>query len=253
MLEVYDKNLSIIANLEDVVYEDSFIREFFLKNTLDKPRDAIFVQYDLNFKLRNLEHNINVTFLDKIPKDLIEVNKFLTFDIETYLDKDSNSVPYACGFFDGTERSTYYIDKSTFQNSEAMLLKCIQDMLSTKYNNYPVYCHNFSKFDAIFLHRILHKYFKVSNIISKDINIISMKITNVKKIKLKFVDSFALLPSSLDRLGKAFDTSTTKGNFPYSFVNKDNLDYSGDMPDFTYYKDMNIEQYNHIKTNSKTV
>lgn len=244
-LEVYDKDLKLLANLEDIVHEDSFIREF--KKASDK--DAIYVQYS-NLNLINLERNINVTFLDKIDTERKHVKNFLTFDIETYLDKDNNSVPYACGFFDGSETKSYYLDNKSGLNSEALLLGCINDMLS-KYKGYHVYCHNFSKFDAIFLHSILHKYFKVSNIISKDINIISMQIQDKLKRKLKFVDSFVLLPFSLANLGKDFETSTTKGNFPYSFVNKDNLFYCGDMPDFAYYKDMSIEQYLHIKSNKR--
>lgn len=249
MIEVYNKKLKIIAKLEDIVFEDSFIREFYAS---ENNKENVVLQYDLDYNLINLEFYINVKFMDRIPKDLKHVNKFLTFDIETYLDNENNSVPYACGFYDGTEKKLYYLDKSIFENSEAMLRKCIEDMLSPKYHNYCVYCHNFSNFDAIFLHRLLHKYFKVSNIVSKDVSIISMSISKhceTKKsiVKLKFVDSFGLLPSSLQRLAISFEVNTTKGHFPYSFVNKDNLDYSGDIPDFTYYKSLSIEQYNQIK------
>jgi len=254
MVEVYNKNLKIIATVEDLVFDNTFIREFIVNelkgNKFDKKRESLVVQYDLQNKLINLEQQLNVNFMDKIPKDLKHVSKFLTFDIETYLDKDNNSVPYACGFYDGSKTFSYYLDKSLFENSEAMLLKCLEDMLKPQYNNYRVYCHNFSKFDAMFLHRIFHKYFKVSNIISKDLNIISMNIKVVKDksiVKLQFIDSFCILPSSLQRLGLDFKVQTTKGYFPYSFVNQDNLFYSGDMPAFTYYNNLSIEQYNQIK------
>ena len=39
-----------------------------------------------------------------------------------------------------------------------------------------------------------------------------------------------MLSSSLKALGKAWDVDTIKTNFPYTFVNEDNLNYIGPTP-----------------------
>ena len=39
-----------------------------------------------------------------------------------------------------------------------------------------------------------------------------------------------MLPSSLAKLGKSWDVNTLKTSFPYSFVNKNNLNYIGPTP-----------------------
>lgn len=164
--------------------------------------------------------------------------------------------PHTCGFYDGFNTYTYYL--TDFEDSEAMLLKCLQDMLVPKYHKYTVYCHNFARFDFIFLHKIFHLHFDPCNIISKELNIISISITSRTKIgkvkpKLYFKDSFCILPSSLDRLGKSFGVETPKGHFPYTFVNANNLNYIGDIPEFKFYEAgterITIEIYNEIKNN----
>ena len=50
-----------------------------------------------------------------------------------------------------------------------------------------------------------------------------------------FVDSYRLLPNSLNDLGKAWGCKVQKGTFPYKFVNKDNLNYIGPTP-MAYYE-----------------
>src|SRR5699024_6282439 len=116
--------------------------------------------------------------------------------------------------------------------------------------------HNFAKFDCIFLHKIFHKYYKVSNLISKEMNIITLTIKSSTKYgkiypKLKFSDSICILTSSLDNLAKSFDLTTKKDIFTYTFVNKDNLNYKGDLPDFSYYKNISQDEYNNIKNSIK--
>lgn len=248
VMEVYNKNKDkIIARVEDIAHNDTFIREFKLENR------NICVQYDNNFNHINLEYECKVKYMSKDIKAITQENNILTFDLETYLDCN-NSIAYACGFYDGNKTYTYYL--TDFSNSEEMLVACINDMLVPKYHNYTVYCHNFAKFDCIFLHKIFHKYYTVSNLISKEMNIITLTIksrTKYGKIypKLKFSDSICILPSSLDNLGKSFDVTTKKDVFPYTFVNKDNLNYKGDLPDFSYYKNISQNEYNNIKNSIK--
>ena len=51
-----------------------------------------------------------------------------------------------------------------------------------------------------------------------------MKINNKTHI-LYLLDSYLLLPQSLEKLGKTFNVSTLKDIFPYTFVNKFNFNY----------------------------
>jgi len=87
-------------------------------------------------------------------------------------------------------------------------------------------------------------------------NIITLTIKSKTKYgkifpKLKFSDSICILPSSLDNLGKSFDVSTKKDVFPYTFVSKDNLNYKGKLPDFSYYKNITQDEYNNINNSIK--
>jgi len=96
----------------------------------------------------------------------------------------------------------------------------------------------------MFLHKVFHKYFKVSNIISKDLNIISICITSSEKYgkfkpKLKFNDSICIFPSSLDKLATSFKVETSKEHFPYSFVNESKINYIGCVPDINLFNNNN--------------
>jgi len=52
-----------------------------------------------------------------------------------------------------------------------------------------------------------------------------------------------MLNGSLDSLCKSFNIINKKGIFPHNFVNKDNLFYIGETPDFYYFKYMDINLY----------
>lgn len=63
-----------------------------------------------------------------------------------------------------------------------MLMSCIKKVIVPKYSGYKVYIHNFSKFDGIFLVRILALFKKANknitlNITKRDSAIISIKVS----------------------------------------------------------------------------
>jgi hypothetical protein len=200
------------------------------------------------------------------------------FDLETFVDKDGNgnsySRVYALGFvtsdqFKQSKASTesepltlYYLTDhfpNTEEGSAKLVLMCIDKMLVPKYNKFIFYVHNLGRFDVIFLHKILLDYnltrtedkyilepfYRDNQIIRL---IVKTKI-NKKVIKIAFVDSLNLLNSSLSQLCKDYGvgSQTTKGVFPYSFVNKDNLLYIGQKPDIKFYnKNIDLSIYNTI-------
>jgi hypothetical protein len=161
--------------------------------------------------------------------------KIGTFDMETYVKYDKSYV-YSLGFYtketSEEDLKMFYIDET--RSSQDLIIKCINAMLTHKYNGYTFYCHNFAKFDLVFLLPALVKYndtvenkdkFKIE-IISKDNLIlklnISKKLPNKKTAyKISFLDSYQLLSNSLDKLGKTYQVEITKGYFPYEFVRED--------------------------------
>lgn len=134
-----------------------------------------------------------------------------------------------------------------------MIYKSINDIFNKKYHNYTIYIHNFGRFDSILMFKPIIMNFKVEKILIKDniLNSISIsKSINNKKIVLNFKDSYALLTSSLRSLAIVFNTDILKGFFPYTFVNKNNLEYIGCKPSFNNYKESNIsfDQYCDVDT-----
>lgn len=143
-----------------------------------------------------------------------------------------------------------------------MILDCLNQLISIKYNGFKVYVHNLSNFDSLFMLNILQNNFDI-NLTRNKGRIISIKVSKTvpslvfkdkeKVISLTFYDSYQLLPSSLRKLGLSFNTITQKDIFPYNFVNKDNLNYIGPVPSIEFFPldtfSSNAE-YNHYKLNN---
>jgi hypothetical protein len=51
---------------------------------------------------------------------------------------------------------------------------------------------------------------------------------------ITIVDSLNLLNQSLYKLAVSFEVPVLKGNFPYSFVKRETLNYIGNTPDYKY-------------------
>jgi hypothetical protein len=134
-----------------------------------------------------------------------------------------------------------------YKSSKDMIINCIKDIMVRKYDNYKVYLHNFSGFDGIFLLKILVELGLVKPLIN-DRKIISINFKyNNYDITLK--DSLYLLITSLIKLGKSFGIDTQKSIFPHNFVNENNLDYIGEVPDIKYFDDITLDEYNKYKSN----
>lgn len=150
----------------------------------------------------------------------------------------------------------FYIDENSL-NSEELILKCLESMISAKYDKYTFYVHNLGRYDIYFLLNILVKSdkYKIS-ILARDDLILSISIhsnyTKTKTVKdgrpergeiqkykdvevnikyqIKLVDSYNILSHSLDSLAKTYSTDVTKDIFPYNFMNKNTLFYIGVKP-----------------------
>nr|YP_008475224.1 hypothetical protein [Candida corydali]AGS44537.1 hypothetical protein [Candida corydali] len=120
-----------------------------------------------------------------------------------------------------------------------------------KYNHYTFYCHNFGRYDYIFILKRLVDYNELVGDINDKIIIIPvyrdnivMKLTlskisivNGKKTTNTIVicDSLLLLNASLKKLGSAYNLDCGKGLFPYEFVNETTVNYIGATPDIKYF------------------
>lgn len=198
---------------------------------------------------------------------------FGSFDVETFLDSDGISKVYALGFItqkDDKVKMFYLTDYETtnekikgsnYISSEELIIKCIDAMLITRYNNFKFYTHNLGRYDVVFMYNALlkinnslgYEHYKLSTIMREDVIIkLTVKIKKEANseysrfIKIHFIDSLNLLNSSLDKLAKDFNVETGKGQFPYTFVNRSSLNYLGIKPNISFYNNISIEDYNRI-------
>lgn len=166
-------------------------------------------------------------------------------DIETFI-KDDVHIPYCISWYDGEKSRSYYILDSKSTND--MLIQAIKDLMIKKYDNYQVYIHNLSKFDGIFLLKILANLGQIKPLIHhEDLISIGFKFNGYN---ITFKDSQQLLILSLRKLGKAFGVDIQKSFFPYTFVKENNLDYIGITPDFSLFDGISHDEYDGITSNN---
>lgn len=181
-----------------------------------------------------------------------------TFDLETYNDNGISKV-YAIGFY--TKQyyktlNTFYIDPNNLDSNE-LILKCIDAMLIPKYSGYTFYVHNLGRYDIAFLLRPLIREnindFKYKlETISRDNLILSLIISKKvggKTNTIKIVDSYNILSHSLKDLCEIYQAEISKDFFPYKFMNKNTLFYTGDKPSISQYENIDKKSYNLITNN----
>jgi hypothetical protein len=130
-----------------------------------------------------------------------------------------------------------------------MILDCLNSILIRKYNGYKVYLHNLAKFDVIFLLRYLVKVASLKPVIHNG-KIISLILNYGRNLdyQIEFKDSYLILLNSLASLSKSFKVDDGKSIFPHLFVNKNNLNYIGDVPDIKYFFKIDKKIYKNYKS-----
>lgn len=81
---------------------------------------------------------------------------------------------------------------------------------------------------------------------NKDIIIKLDIIDNITKFKITFVDSLNILNNGLRNLTKDFKVNYMKTDFPYTFVNKERLNYCGITPPLEYFSNLSYIEYSKI-------
>ena len=248
LTEINDKIIDLKKNLKNSFFERT------IGKTSVKIKNQKVIDFKVNINLPKIEP------LEILKKPLERNINIGTFDLETFKDVDGLAKVYAIGFYTRETSNLYYLTDCPNLDSKNLILNCIDAMLTKKYNKYIFYVHNLGHFDIVFLYNVLLTYNSekgtdhyILNSIWRDNVIIKLEIKKIvdnKTIKIYLVDSLNLLNYSLDKLSKEFNVQTKKSNFPHSFVNRNTLNYIGNKPNFHYYNNLNLYEYEQIPLNN---
>jgi hypothetical protein len=138
---------------------------------------------------------------------------------------------YEC-YFKGNEHQVagviaMYMDSDTVYRFESNH-EFIEWLFHPRHKGYTAIAHNSGRYD---FHMIKREMIK-RGIQSDDIvNGNSIRYCHAKKFKIRFVDSYAFIPSSLRAFSKTFGlTEVSKGYFPYRFFTEERRHYEGVLP-----------------------
>lgn len=233
--------------LVDLKLEDKILLSF--KDIInDKSNLSTFTRIIKNHEYKFEEGQLlikkitkNVKFLTKINRSINNSEKFITMDLETRT-IDGIMSSYCVSIYNGKICNSFYL--SDYPNEKDMLRASITYLMKRKYHNHRIYLHNFSKFDAIFLLRIMTDLSDQIKPIIRNGQFIDLKLKFAGKYNLFFRDSLLLLPDSLRNLAKNFNV-VNKGLFPYKFVNNINipLDYKWSVPKIENFDGISQAEY----------
>lgn len=146
------------------------------KKTVDINNKTVSTQIKVDLDVIKLPKLIPGLKLLNIPDP-----KIGTLDLETYM-SDNISKVFAIGFYTKTQGlKTFYINENL--DSDELVIRCIDNLVTSKYSGYTFYVHNLGRYDIVFLIKILvvanvnngkEKY--VLSIRSKDENLLCLKI-----------------------------------------------------------------------------
>jgi hypothetical protein len=253
-VQINESKLAIITQYNDyneveilsggdviVKFKDEFITDNKIVRSLDNK-----TYFFINNKEVLYTKELKTKFISRLSPAKSLNNNFITLDIETYI-KDNILIPYAINIYDGEKSNTFLL--WDFNNPEDMIISALKSIMVRKYNGYKIYVHNLAKFDIIFLLKYLVKLGIVQPIIhNRRIISINLNYGKDNKYSLHFRDSYLHLLNSLNKLSKAFNVENPKSIFPHLFVNENNLNYIGQVPDFKYFIKITLEEYNEYKS-----
>lgn len=242
MKKAYTLKGLYLGYVVDTYLTYNILKRSFSKNTFYIHNNTVCYReklYDFN--------SIKLSYKDKLTDHLLPNPNIGVFDLETYTNSSDESCVYACGFFTNLDdKSTlFYINVN--KNSDRVVLDCLNSMLASKYSDVKFYCHNFGRYDVVYLLKIILAYnettqgkvepFKINCFFR---NSVIIKLTLKKKRgktlqSITFIDSYSILNESLKSLSSKYNVETQKGCFPHTFVNDKTLFYVGNTPDIKYF------------------
>lgn len=164
------------------------------------------------------------------------------FDTETYLD-EKNMCNVFCITMYGKIKSKIIKEKiyGSYEDCINKFVKFIES-ITVKINikrsrpkeaieDVYIYGFNNSRFDNLFIYESLYKSDDTVDILFTNNSIKTIKYHNVR-----IFDISLFYTGSLASVAEAFKLEITKGVYPYTFPNKNNLNYIGSVPDKKYFK-----------------
>lgn len=170
------------------------------------------------------------------------IKNILGFDTETFLDEVLMCKVFCITVYGKNKgkdiEKKWYGDKNECINGFIEYLNSICTRVDNKksrpkgkIDNIYLFGFNNSNFDNLFIYDKLHDEDPGTDIL--------FTASSIKKIKYNNIHIFDLnlfYPGSLDSVSKSFGLKINKGVYPYTFPNKNNLDYIGPIPDVKYFK-----------------
>jgi hypothetical protein len=175
--------------------------------------------------------------------------RILGYDIETYTDEKTQAISYCICLSNG---ETFYGEDCIYKFCEYLnSIKTIKDFTKTRANKKGqkiyIYGFNNSRFDNLLIFNTLLDNNDGSKL---EYTIAGSAIKRIKYANIQIFDLSLYYAGTLSDVVTSFKLKQKKGVFPYKFVNKNNLDYVGDIPALEYWN--NEDDMNYYKKQYKT-
>lgn len=162
-------------------------------------------------------------------------DKYVFYDYECMID---NGVHKVAGVV------AMYMDSNApimFDSNEAFVKWIFQD----KHQNFTFVAHNGGRYDLHFVKAEMLK----NGIVSSDVsNGHTIFYSHVARFKIRFIDSYKLIPVGLRKFTKTFGLNElTKGYFPYTFFTPERRNYRGPMPGLEYFDFDSLSSGDRVK------
>lgn len=150
--------------------------------------------------------------------------KYIFYDYETYLGENNAHVVVGIVAWDIAETDC----RKFFSTSEF-----VGYLLKPELNGYTCIAHNGGRYDFHFI----KQEFLQRGVKSIDVcNGRTIFYSYVTKLKMRFIDSYKLIPIPLRKFSSAFGLSEiSKGYFPYRFLSEETRGYVGPLPPIEFY------------------
>lgn len=220
---------------------------FLYDNEHVAPRKNIIDDKLYNDKKKNKKKNFSLKV--KNSKKGYKVKDIYSFDYETYCGDNFEAIPFSLGLTNGNDNKKEFYGKN-ITNDFCDILDSIKTEVDTskshqkkKVDRILMYGFNNSRFDNTFLFdELLNRNPSCKYIIMDN----SIKYIRYHNIFIYDINLFYI--GSLKTVAKSFKLDISKGVYPYTFPNGNNLDYIGKVPDIKYWK-KSSDYYKYIKEN----
>lgn len=132
-------------------FTDKYIRSATSFQREIDTQEFVYVDGDL---LLNYNSPKLINYITKTKKVAKENKPVITMDIESITIKNI-MIPYCICYYTGSKSFSDYL--SYFNSSEEMLLKALGSLINKKHKDHVIYIHNLSKFDGVFILKVIAK------------------------------------------------------------------------------------------------